>query len=257
MSIHPTAVIEESVFMEEGVSVGPYAVLRGNLKIGKNSSIAAHAVIEGHTSIGPNCRIGIGAVIGNPPQDLKYAGEDTRVEIGENTVIREYVTVNRGTTARMKTSIGSGVLLMSYVHIAHDCIVGDGAILANCATLAGHVTVEEGAIIGGLTPVHQFARVGAFSIIGGGTRISKDVVPFSKIAGNPARMAGLNMIGLRRRGFSEEERNALAKAYRTLFRSKMNTTQALEALEADSSISSENVRRLIHFIRSSSRGICK
>ncbi|NLB35192.1 MAG: acyl-ACP--UDP-N-acetylglucosamine O-acyltransferase [Elusimicrobia bacterium] len=255
MSIHPTAIIEKSVRLAEGVSVGPYAVIRGDVSIGANSSIDAHAVIEGWTDIGEGVSIGVGSVIGNAPQDLKYAGEETRVEIGSGTVIREYVTINRGTSDRKKTSVGKNALLMSYVHIAHDCIVGDGVILSNCATLAGHVTVEKNAIIGGLTPVHQFASIGAFSFVGGASRIAKDVPPFCKVAGSPVRLAGINSVGLKRRNFSEDEIAAISQAYRILFRSKMNISQALEVLESDPIMESENVKWMVRFVRASKRGV--
>lgn len=254
--IHPTAVIEDSVSLGDGVCVGPYAVIRENVSIGSGTQVNAHSVIEGNTTIGKDCRIGIGAVIGNPPQDLKYDDEATEVIIGDRTVIREYVTINRGTTHRMKTVVGSDVLLMSYVHVAHDCIVGNNVILANCVTLAGHVTVEDSAIVGGLTPIHQFVTVGKMSIVGGGSRVPKDIPPYCRLAGNPLKVSGLNTIGLTRRNYSKKQRELLTKAYKTLFRSGLNTTQAIEYIEKNLEITDE-ISYLLDFIKRSERGICK
>jgi UDP-N-acetylglucosamine acyltransferase len=257
MSIEPTAILDGNIALGDNVSVGPYAVLKGDISISDNTEISAHAVIEGDTRIGKNCFVGIGAVIGNPPQDLKYSGEKTRVVIGDNTVIREYATVNRGTADRTETRIGRNVLLMAYVHIAHDCIVGDEVIMSNAATLAGHVTIEEQAIIGGLTPIHQFTRVGRLAIIGGGSRVPQDIPPFSKSAGNPLKVYGINSIGLDRHGFSREEKSELATAYRFLYRSSLNTSQALLRIREEIGMDSPNIRHLVEFIESSKRGICK
>lgn len=257
MSIHPTAVIEEGVEIDTSVAIGPYAVIRKGVKIGAGTTVDAHTVIEGKTTIGKNNLIGIGVVIGNPPQDLKYRGEDTEVIIGDDNIIREYVTINRGTTAGGKTVIGNNVLLMSYVHIAHDAIIGDEAVLANCVTLAGHITIEEQAIIGGLTPIHQFVRIGRLSIIGGDSKVTKDILPFSKTAGNPLRVYGLNNIGLKRKNYSEEDTLQLKKVYKLLFSSNLNTTQAIEKIENDSRLNSDQVKYIVEFIKNSSRGICK
>jgi UDP-N-acetylglucosamine acyltransferase len=257
MKIHPTAIIEDDVKMDKNVQVGPYVVIRKGVKIGLGTTIDAHTVIEGNTTIGKNNKIGIGVVIGNPPQDLKYNGEDTEVVIGDNNIIREYVTINRGTVDRYKTQIGSNCLLMSYVHVAHDCLVGNEVILANCATLAGHLTVEDQAIIGGLTPIHQFVRVGKMAIIGGGSRVPKDIPPFCKAAGNPLRIFGLNNIGLERRNYSNEDKMQLKRAYKLIFRSKFNTSQAVKKIQNDSQFTSKAVKLLVEFIKNSKRGICK
>jgi UDP-N-acetylglucosamine acyltransferase len=257
MNIHPTAIIEDGAELGVRVSVGPYAVIRKDVKIGDGTSVDTHAVIEGRATIGENCRIGIGAVIGNPPQDLKYAGEDTEVVIGDNTTIREYVTINKGTTDRQRTQIGSNCLLMSYVHVAHDCLVGNEVILANCATLAGHLTIEDQVIVGGMTPIHQFVRVGKMAILGGGSKIVKDIPPFSKVAGNPSRIYGLNTIGLQRKGYSKEERAKLKKAYKIIFRSKLMTVKAIDKIAAESYFESPSVKHMVDFIAGSTRGVIR
>jgi len=256
--IHRTAIVEQGAVLGTGVSVGPYAIVGPRAVVGDNCVLEPRAVLDGRVTLGKECRIGVGAVVGGPPQDLKYSGEDTEVIMGDRCTVREYATINRGTSERIRTEIGSGVFIMAYVHIAHDCLVGDEVILANCATLAGHVTVQDQAIVGGLTPVHQFAKVGRLSIVGGSTRITKDVPPFCKIAGNPARVSGLNTVGLSRRNYSPEEVSRLKKAYRIIFRSGINTSQALEKISADPSLSSDsNIRVLTEFIAGSERGICK
>ncbi len=257
MNIHSTAIIEEGAEIHESVIVGPYAVIGKDVKIGMGTKVCTHAVIEGRTVLGENNFIGIGVVIGNPPQDLKYNGEDTEVVIGSNNTIREYVTINRGTVDRKKTLMGDNILLMAYVHIAHDCIVGSNAILANCATLAGHVTIEENAIIGGLTPIHQFVRIGRYAIVGGGSRVPKDVPPYCRLAGNPLKVYGLNIVGLTRSNFSKEDKEQLSTAYRIIFRSGLNTTQAVSRIKTDSKLTSSHVKDLVEFIENSKRGITK
>ncbi len=254
--IHRTAVIECNVQLGEGVKVGPHALLRGDIRIGKNSTIDANAVIEGNVSIGDNNRIGIGAAIGTPPQAFKY-DEETRVEIGEGNIIREYVTVNRSTSSGRATVIGNNTMLMSYVHIAHDCCIKDEVILANCVTLGGHIVVEERAIIGGITPVHQFVRIGAMAIVGGGSRIPKDVVPYCLAAGNPAHVHGLNRVGLKRRNYPYRVKRKLKDAYRLIFRSGLNTSHAVEEIEKKPELDIPQVRQMVAFIKSSERGITK
>ncbi len=255
--IHSTAIIGKNVKLSDNVEVGPYTVIRGNVEIGEGTSVDSHVVIEGKTRIGKECRIYPGAVIGTPPQDLKCSGKDTEVVIGDKTIIREYVTVNRGTVDKGTTQIGSRVYIMAYAHIAHDCTVMDEVILANCATLAGHVTVYEQAIIGGLTPVHQFVRIGNLAFVGGGTRVVKDIPPYCKAAGSPPRICGLNDVGLRRRNYSRQSRQRLKKIYRLVFRSGMNTRQAVRKIEGDSSFDFPETERFISFIKNSKRGIFK
>ena len=227
------------------------------MKIGAGTSIESHALIEGKTRIGANNKIGAGAVIGTAPQDLKYQGEETEVIIGDNNTIREYVTINRGTAQRKKTELGSGCLLMAYAHVAHDCIVGDEVILANCATLAGHVTIEDQAIIGGLTPIHQFAKIGRLAYIGGISRVTQDIPPFSLSAGIPLKVYGLNIVGLRRKNYSKEDRATLKRAFKLIFSSSMNTAQALHSIKSEDIFENDSVKYLVDFITNSERGISK
>jgi UDP-N-acetylglucosamine acyltransferase len=204
MMIHPTAIISPDATLAEGAEIGPYTVIGPDCTIGKNTSIGPHVVIEAHTDIGEACRISQFASLGGAPQDLKFKGEKTRVIIGNHNTIREYVTINRATSADIGvTIIGDHNLLMAYCHVAHNCKLGNHIIMANAANLAGHIHVEDFAIIGGLTGVHQFTRIGAHSIIGGASAVTKDIPPFVMASGNFAKLYGLNMIGLKRRGFSE------------------------------------------------------
>ncbi|MFW6134278.1 MAG: acyl-ACP--UDP-N-acetylglucosamine O-acyltransferase [Elusimicrobiota bacterium] len=255
--IHPTAVIEQGAQIDENVTVGPYCVIREKVSIGSGTCIDSHTVIEGKTRIGRNNVIGIGAVIGNPPQDLKYRGEETEVIIGDKNIIREYVTINRGTVDRGKTEIGNNSLLMSYVHVAHDCIIGNEVILANCATLGGHIKIDDQALVGGVTPIHQFVHIGKLAIIGGGSRVPKDIPPFCRAAGNPIKICGLNSIGLKRRNYSSDDKLQLKRAYKKLYYSGLNTKQAIEEIEKDNQFTSEPIKIFIDFIKNSTRGICK
>ena len=253
-SIHTTAIVDESAQIGADVSIGPYAIIGPGVVIGAGTHVAGHAVIERDTTIGERCKIHYGAVIGSDPQDLKYQGEPTTCVIGDRTVIREYVTVNRGTLAQGYTSIGDACLLMAYVHVAHDCLVGDGVILSNAVNLAGHVSIDENAIIGGMTPVHQFVRIGAHAFVGGCSRIQKDVPPYVKAAGDPAALFGLNSVGLDRRGFPENVKSELKRAYRLFFNSKLNITQAL-ARAKDELHPYPEIVRFITFINESERGV--
>lgn len=252
--IHATAIVDPGAVLGEDVSIGPYAIVGPAVRIGAGTRIMAHAVLERDTRIGERCQIHYGAVVGGDPQDLKYEGEPTTCVIGNDTVIREYATVNRGTQARGRTEIGEGCLLMAYVHVAHDCQIGDGVILSNAVNLAGHVRIDEQAIIGGMTPVHQFVRVGAHAFVGGGSRVQKDIPPFVKAAGNPTALFGLNTVGLDRRGFAENVKTELKRAYRLVFNSKLNITQALERAREELHPYPEVVRFLT-FISESERGV--
>ncbi len=257
MPIHPTAVIDPSAKIPETCSVGAYCVIGGGVELGENCELMSHVVIHGPTKIGENNRVFPFAALGIEPQDITYKGEPTQLEIGDYNVIREYVTINRGT---MKgggiTRIGSHILIMAYAHIGHDCQIGDHAMLVNAATLAGHVTVEEWAVVGAMCPVHQFVRIGAHSYIGGGTTITQDVLPFSMTsAARDVHAYGLNKVGLQWRGFSEERIKKLHRAYRFLLAAKMNTSQALGKLKAEET--SEDVKYLVDFIEKSERGILK
>ncbi|MFH1715105.1 MAG: acyl-ACP--UDP-N-acetylglucosamine O-acyltransferase [Elusimicrobiota bacterium] len=256
MIIHKTALVHPDAVLADDVEIGPNTIISDKANIGPGVKIGANVIVSGSVEIGDKCQIFTGAVIGTEPQDLKYKGEETRVSIGKNTTIREYVTINRGTTSTGETRVGDNCLLMAYVHVAHDCIVGNNVVLANCATLAGHVVAEDKSIVGGLSAVHQFTRIGTMSIVGGGSRVSKDIPPFCKAAGTPIRMFGLNTVGLQRSNFSSSVREQLKRTYKTMFRSKMNTTQAIKYLEKNSDLCDE-VKYFIAFIKESERGICK
>ena len=256
MNIHPTAIVDPKVELGKDISIGPYTIINEGTLIGDNVQIGSNVLIDTGTIIGKNCRIHHGAVLGTPPQDLKFGGEKTFLEIGENTVIREYATINRGTKHRGKVTVGSNCFIMIYAHIAHDCIVGNNVILANSVNLAGHIVIEDYAIIGGVVPVHQFTRIGAHSIIGGGFRVPKDVPPYILAGGYPLRYMGLNVIGLKRRNFPENTLLTLRKACRILFQSKYNTTQAVQKIKSEIEPIPE-IQHLLEFIQKSERGIIK
>jgi UDP-N-acetylglucosamine acyltransferase len=228
VEIHPTAIVDAAAELEDGVTVGPYSIIGPRVRIGAGTEIGPHVLIGQDTTLGRECVIHKGAVLGTDPQDLKYQGEPTTLHVGDRTQVREYCTLNRGTTATSTTVVGSDCLLMAYVHVAHDCRVGDHVILANSVNMAGHVTIGDWAIISGLTPIHQFVRIGAHSFIGGASRVVKDIPPYVKAAGNPVQLYGLNSVGLQRRGFPEDVRRELKRAYRLFFASAYNTSQALD-----------------------------
>jgi UDP-N-acetylglucosamine acyltransferase len=252
--VHPTAVIDALVELGEGVEVGPYAVIGPNVRIGAGTQIGPHVVIERDTEFGRDCRVHAGAVLGGDPQDLKYAGEPARLVIGDRTVIRECVTLNRGTSARGLTQIGSDCLIMAYAHVAHDCRLGDHVILSNGVNMGGHCELGDWVIVGGLTAVHQFVQIGAHAFVGGSSAVRKDVPPFVKAAGDPLRLFGLNSVGLQRRGFSESERAELRRAYRLLFQSKFNLGEAVQRAHAELD-GSTHARALLDFIERSERGV--
>jgi len=254
--IHSTAIVDKTAQLGAAVEVGPFSIIGAEVEIGDGCRIASHVLVDEGTTLGKNCRIHHGAVLGTIPQDLKFGGEKTILRMGDNNVVREYATLNRGTEERGETTIGSGCLFMAYSHVAHDCVIGNNAILANCVNFAGHVKVGEFAIIGGLVPVHQFVHIGEHAIIGGGYRVPKDVCPYSMVAGNPLKTMGLNLVGLKRRGFSPVTIGTLKQAFKLLFFSHLNTTQALEAIENNVEPSPE-VLKLIDFVRKSERGITK
>ena len=252
--IHPTALVSAEAQLGDGVEVGPFAIIGDNCVVGDGSVIGARATLERNVHLAANVRVGIGSVLGGDPQDLKFRGEVTTVEIGEGTTIREYATINRGTAHSMKTSVGRNCFIMSYVHLAHDCQVGDNVIISNGTQLAGHVVVEDHATISGLTAAHQFVRIGAHSFIGGCSRVAKDVPPYLKAVGNPVKLYGLNSVGLQRRGFKEETVRELKRAYRLVFRSELNVSQAMERARAELAPVAE-VEHFLRFIEESQRGI--
>jgi len=248
--VHPQARVAKNAVIE------PFVNIERNVEIGEGTWIGSNVTIMEGVRIGKNCKVFPGAVIGAIPQDLKYEGEDTTVEIGDNTTIREFVTINRGTKANWKTVIGDNCLLMAYVHVAHDCSIADGVILANAVNLAGHIDIERNAIIGGLSAVHQFVKIGAHVIISGGSLVRKDVPPFTKAAREPISYAGVNSIGLRRHGFNNEKINEIQDIYRYLYVKGYNVTQAIQYIEANMPSSPERDEILL-FIAKSTRGIMK
>jgi len=252
--IHPSAIIDPDAELGEGVSVGPWSIIGPRVRIGDGTQIRSHVLIERDTTVGADCRIHQGAVLGTDPQDLKFRGEDTTLLVGDRTVIREYATLNRGTADLQQTTVGDDCLLMAYSHVAHDCQIGNNVVLANAVNMAGHVFIEDWAIVGGLTAIHQFVRIGAHAFVGGASRTSQDVPPYTKAAGSPLKLYGLNSVGLDRRGFSLEVRQALKRAYRIIFQSNLPLTQALDKAAAECKELPE-VRHFIAFIRSSERGV--
>lgn len=257
MDIHPTAIISSQAKLGVGIKVGPYSIMGDNVVIGDHNIIEAHVVIEGWTEIGENNHIYPYTVIGTPPQDVKFKGEKSLIIIGNNNIFREFITVNRGTLGGGGvTTIGNNNFFMAYSHIAHDCKVGDGVVFGNAGTLAGHVEVEDYATVGAFSGVHQHCIVGKYSFIGGYSVITKDVLPYSKTVGNRAKTYGVNFIGLRRKGFSPEAIQKIKSAYKILFKSRLNTTQALEEIEREIKNSPE-VDYLVAFIRRSKRGVIK
>jgi len=252
--IHPSAIISSNAEVASDVEIGAFAIIGDNCVVPTGCIIAPRATLERNVTLGQNVQVGMGTILGGPPQDLKFAGEETTVEIGEGTVIREYTTINRGTSQSFKTTVGRNCLLMSYVHLAHDCHIGNNVILSNVAQLAGHVIVEDRVIVSGLCAVHQFVRIGRHSFIGGCSRVSKDIPPFLKAVGNPVRLYGLNTVGLQRSGMEEGTVRELKRAYRLLFRSDMNVTQAIERVQSEVE-SLPEVRELIRFLEESERGV--
>ncbi|NPA32611.1 MAG: acyl-ACP--UDP-N-acetylglucosamine O-acyltransferase [Aquificae bacterium] len=257
MNVHDTVIIEGNVEIPEDVEIGPFTVIKGNVKIGKGTKIGSRVSIKGNVTIGEECKIFDGAVIGEEPQHLRYKGEETSVEIGNRVIIREYVTIHRGTSLdKGKTVVGDEVMLMAYSHVAHDCVVGKGVIMANCATLGGHVEVGQYAFIGGLSAVHQWARVGAYAMVGGLSGVSLDIPPFTVASGQHAKLYGINTIGLKRRNFPKEVINALSRAYRIIFRSSLPRQEALKKVLEELG-QYEEVRLLVEFIKSSKRGVAR
>lgn len=252
--IHPGALIHEDALLGPGVRVGPGSIIGPGVRVGEGTEIGSNVLIERDTVLGDQCRVHHGAVLGSDPQDLKYEGEAAELIIGDRTIIREYATLNRGTRASGRTAVGSDCLLMAYVHVAHDCRIGDRVILANAVNMGGHVEIDDWAIIGGMTPIHQFVRIGEHAFVGGASRVSKDVAPYVRAAGNPMVMSGLNSVGLRRRGFGPELRRELKRAYRVFFLSGLNVGQAVARARDELELFPE-VERFIAFFEASERGV--
>ena len=253
-AIHPTAIVSPEAELGEGVAVGPYAIVGAGVTIGAGTSVGAHASIEGPTILGRENRVFPHAVLGFDPQDLKYHGEKTWLKIGDSNVFREFSTVHRGTvTGRGETLIGNGNYFMSYSHVAHDCRIGSSAVFANSASLAGHVDVGDHVVLGAFVGAHQFTRVGQFAFAGAYAQVRQDILPYCKTDGIEAKTYGINRIGMQRLGFSADRLKALERAYRLLIKSKLNTTQALERIEAELP-GQQDVEYLVDFIKSSKRG---
>lgn len=250
--IHPTAIVDPEARVADDVVIGPFSVIGPRVVLGSGTRVASHVLIEGYTELGRDNQVFHGAALGSAPQDFGYRGDESYVRIGDGNMIREYVTVQPATEAGGETRIGSHNLLMAYVHVAHNCRIDDRTILANSVNLAGFVHVEEFAVLGGVTPVHQFVRVGAHAIVGGGSRVAKDVAPFTKVAGNPPRCYGLNSIGLSRRGFSAEATSALRKAYRLFFRSRLTVAEATSRIR-DELPDLPEVERFVSFVSATAR----
>lgn len=252
--IHRTAIVSPDAQVGDGTTVGPWAIIGESCVVGDECQIAAHAVLERSVQLGDGVRVGIGSVIGGDPQDLKFQGERTTVEIGDGTVIREYATINRGTSESLKTTVGRNCFIMTYVHLAHDCHVGDGVIISNGTQLAGHITVEERATISGMCAIHQFVKVGAYSFVGGASRVPQDIPPYLKAVGNPIKLYGLNSVGLQRANFEPAVLRELKRAYRLFFRSELNVSQAMERANTELEMYPE-VRHFLSFVDGSGRGV--
>jgi UDP-N-acetylglucosamine acyltransferase len=257
LEIHPTAIIHPRAMIAPGVKIGAYSVVGENVQIRKDTVLESHVVVEGWTQIGERCHLFPFASVGAEPQAVRYRGEPTRLTIGQENIIREFVTINRGTVeGGGETILGNGNLIMAYSHVAHDCMIGNRVILANASTLGGHIQVEDFALVGGLVAIHQFVRVGCYSIIGGASAAPQDVPPYMVASGNRARLYGLNNVGLKRHNFPEATLAALKQAYRIIFRSHLPLHKALDKAEKEAPRLAE-VEHLIDFIRKSKRGVCR
>ncbi len=252
--IHSAAFVDPAARIGRGVSIGPNTIVGPYVAIGDDTVIGANCLLDGWTTIGSQCRIGHCVVIGVEPQDLKFGGERSYVKIGDRNTIREFATIHRATGEDSETVVGSGNYIMAYVHIAHNCTVGDSTVLSNAVNMAGHVTIESHAAVSGLSVIHQFVRIGEHSYTGGGSRVPMDIIPYIKVAGNPPVVNGLNSVGLQRHGFSPEAIKVLKEAYKLLFRSNLNVTQAVEQIKSDLPQTPE-IRHLVDFIEKSVRGI--
>ncbi len=254
IEIHPSAVVEDGTEIADDVVIGPNSYIESGAVIGEGTWIGSCVCISGFVRMGKNNKIYHGAAIGGPPQDLKFGGEVTTVVIGDNNVFRECLTVSRGTSESFKTTIGSNNLLMAYVHVAHDCRVGDNIVIANSVNMGGHVEIEDWAILGGLIPIHQFCSIGAHAIVGTGARIVQDVLPYTLVGSDPTRVAGINTIGLNRRGFEEKLIRVLKNCYKIIYNSKLPFGKALERIENEYSQFYE-VQHILEFVKKSRRGI--
>lgn len=256
VKIHPTAIVDPDAQLGAEVKIGALAVVSEDVIIGDNSRIGNGAFLDSGTRIGKNCSIGHFAVLGNPPQDLKYANEKTYLEVGDGTTIREFATLNRGTTYHYRTVIGQNCFIMTYAHIAHDCIIGDEVIIANAVNMGGHVEIHSQASIGGLTAIHQFVKIGQHAFVGGGLRVNKDIPPFIRAMGEPIRYGGTNHIGLSRKGFSREVILEIKRAYKLIYHSKYTVKEAVQAI-GEQLKPLDEIQAIIEFIDRSERGLIR
>jgi UDP-N-acetylglucosamine acyltransferase len=254
--IHPTAIIDDGVQLGDRLKIGPYSIIENDVIIGDDVEIASHVLVASGTRIGRNCRVFQGAVLGTIPQDLKFDKEKTLLEIGDHTTIREYATLNRGTAEHGKTLIGSHCMIMAYVHVAHDCEIGDHVVLSNLVQMAGHVIIEEHVGIGGFVPIHQFVRIGKHAFIGGGSHVSKDVPPYVLAMGQPLRYGGLNLVGLKRKGFASDILAQLKQVYTLFYRSNLTVDAAVKRIKNEIEQNPE-VLHILSFIAGSERGLIR
>ena len=252
--VHPTAILDPAAELGQGVEIGPWVIVGPQVCVGDRCRIGPRARLQRNVRLAEDVSVGDGSIVGGDPQDLKYKGEETWVEIGAGTIIREYSTINRGTTHSYRTTVGARCFIMSYVHLAHDCHLGDEVVIANGTQCAGHVTIQDRAVLSGLNAIHQFVTIGAYAFVGGGSRVNQDIPPYVKAVGNPMELYGLNSIGLQRAGFSGETVAALKRAYRLFFNSDLNLSQALERARTDLPPFPE-VERFLAFVESSERGV--
>jgi len=256
--IHPTAIVDPKAEITDGVEIGPYCIIEGDVLIGEGTKIGPHVVIREGTRIGKRCQIFQFASVGEVPQSFAYQGEKTYLLIGDQNIIRECVTLHRGTQqGKGKTVIGNDNFFMAYSHVAHDCLIGNHVIMANGAALGGHILIEDHAIIGGLVAVHQFCRIGTHAFIGGFSGVQSDIPPYTLAAGGRTKLFGLNLVGLKRSHFPEETLRALKKAYRVIFRSGLTMQKAIKQVKEDSISQMPEVQHLLQFIQNSKRGICR
>jgi UDP-N-acetylglucosamine acyltransferase len=254
-AIHPTAIVDPAAELAESVTVGPYSIIQGQVVVGPNTDIGSHVVIKAHTTIGARCRIFQFAVLGEIPQDLKFAGEVSQLIIGDDNTIREFATMHRGTAGGGGvTRVGNNNLFMAYSHVAHDCLIGNRVVMSNAATLAGHITVEDKAILGGFVAVHQFCRIGCHAFIGGASAVSRDVPPYTMAVGNRAKLVGLNLVGLKRSGLTDAALQALRQTYDILFQSDLNTREAVAKARQEFPHIPE-VEHLLWFVEHTERGL--
>ncbi|NIV12348.1 MAG: acyl-ACP--UDP-N-acetylglucosamine O-acyltransferase [Aliifodinibius sp.] len=254
--IHPTAIVDSKAELGNNVEVGPFTILEGNVMIDEGCRLQSHVLIASGTRLGKNIFVGKGAVLGTEPQDLKFKNEKTYLEVGDNTVIREFATLNRGTSYSYKTVVGKNCFLMAYMHIAHDCVIGNNVIISNAVNMAGHVVIEDYAAVGGLTAIHQFVRLGQHSFIGGGLRIPRDVPPYILAMGEPLQYGGTNYVGLSRRGFDEEVILEIKRAYKLIYKSNFTIREAVAKIEETLKPLPE-IKNIVEFLKKSERGLIR